>query len=117
MYVLRRINTYIWIKGIFMTTKLTLSVKKETIEKAKRYSAKHGKSISKMVEEYLDGLLEKPEKSLVQQMNELMAPHRDRINKSLPKGKSYKEMVGDWRYEDYLEQTGKKSTRKKTASK
>ncbi len=38
-----------------MTTKLTLSIKAETIEKAKQMSIKRGKSLSKTVEEYLGG--------------------------------------------------------------
>jgi hypothetical protein len=41
-----------------MTTKLTLSIEKTTIERAKVLSAKTGKSISKMVEEYLNSIVE-----------------------------------------------------------
>lgn len=37
-----------------MTTKLTLSIEKETVERAKILSSRRGKSISKIVEEYLD---------------------------------------------------------------
>lgn len=37
-----------------MTTKLTLSIEKDTIERAKILSHKTGKSISKIVEEYLN---------------------------------------------------------------
>ena len=39
-----------------MTTKLTLSIDVQTIKKAKLISAKKGKSISKLVEEYLNTL-------------------------------------------------------------
>ena len=39
-----------------MTAKLTLSIDKETIERAKVLSSRRGKSISKMVEEYLDSI-------------------------------------------------------------
>ncbi len=42
-----------------MTTKLTLSIEKKTTERAKIFSSKTGKSISKMVEEYLNELVEK----------------------------------------------------------
>ena len=45
-----------------MTAKLTLSINERIIEKAKRISRKRGKSISKMVEEYLDSITEKDEK-------------------------------------------------------
>lgn len=39
-----------------MTTKLTLSIKEETVERARRISRKRGKSISKMFEEYLNSI-------------------------------------------------------------
>jgi uncharacterized protein DUF6364 len=39
-----------------MTTKLTLSIEKKTVERAKLLSARAGKSISKIVEEYLNEL-------------------------------------------------------------
>lgn len=42
-----------------MTTKLTLSINQEIVERAKRISRKRGKSISKMFEEYLTSLPEK----------------------------------------------------------
>ena len=42
-----------------MTRKLTLSINEKTIEKAKRISRKRGKSISKIIEEYLDSINEK----------------------------------------------------------
>ncbi len=41
-----------------MTTKLTLSVEKEVIEKAKQYAQKHHKSLSQLVEHYLEYLTE-----------------------------------------------------------
>jgi hypothetical protein len=44
-----------------MTTKLTLSIEKDTIEKARLLSSKTGRSISKMVEEYLNLLVMKGE--------------------------------------------------------
>ena len=47
-----------------MTTKLTLSIEKKTIEKAKILSLKRGKSISKIVEDYLNSITEKEEKIL-----------------------------------------------------
>lgn len=42
-----------------MTTKLTLSINKETVKRAKLISRRKGKSISKMVEEYLNSISEK----------------------------------------------------------
>ncbi len=37
-----------------MTTKLTLSVEKSVIERAKEYAKKTGRSLSELVENYLD---------------------------------------------------------------
>jgi hypothetical protein len=37
-----------------MTTKLTLSVDKRLVEKAKRYAQRHKKSLSELVSSYLD---------------------------------------------------------------
>ncbi len=37
-------------------TKLTLSVDEEVVERAKRYAAKRGTSVSRLVETYLDAL-------------------------------------------------------------
>ena len=45
-----------------MTRKLTLSINENTIQKAKRISRRRGKSISRMVEEYLNSITEKDEK-------------------------------------------------------
>ena len=39
-----------------MTTKLTLTVQKDIIEKAKSYSKRTGRSLSELIENYLEGL-------------------------------------------------------------
>ena len=44
-----------------MTTKLTLSVEKEIIEKAKRYAQEHSRSLSEIVAKYLAYLTEDKE--------------------------------------------------------
>ncbi len=41
-----------------MTVKLTLSINEKTVQRAKRISLKRGKSISSMVEEYLNTITE-----------------------------------------------------------
>ena len=85
-----------------MTTKLTLSINEETVKRAKLISKKKGKSISKMVEEYLDSLNEKEEQkeSVMDKIDKIMAPYRNKIK--LPENIGYKEMIANWRYEDYL---------------
>lgn len=42
-----------------MTTKLTLSIDEEIVNKAKRISRFRGKSVSKIIEEYISSLPEK----------------------------------------------------------
>lgn len=42
-----------------MTTKLTLSINKDVVEKAKKVSRHKGKSLSKLIEEYLNKVTEK----------------------------------------------------------
>ncbi|MDE3253336.1 MAG: hypothetical protein KGO92_11050, partial [Bacteroidota bacterium] len=37
-----------------MTTKLTLTVEKDVIERAKSYAKKSGRSLSELIEQYLD---------------------------------------------------------------
>jgi hypothetical protein len=44
---------------VVMTTKLTLSIKEEIVKKAKRISLRRGKSVSKLIEEYITSLPEK----------------------------------------------------------
>jgi hypothetical protein len=39
-----------------MTTKLTLTIEKNTIEKAKLYAKKTGRSLSELIENYLEAL-------------------------------------------------------------
>jgi len=75
-----------------MATKLTLSIEEEVIKKAKLVSSRRGKSISKMVEDFLGSLIEKEEpETAVDRMNRLMETWREKIN--LPANTNYKEMI------------------------
>ena len=98
-----------------MTRKLTLSINEKTILKARRISRRRGKSISRMVEEYLNSIVEKENKpeSAMDQINKIMERHRKKIK--LPVNVDYKEMVRQWRYEDYMKESEKrmKSSNKK----
>lgn len=47
-----------------MTTKLTLSIEKSTIEKAKTYAKSTGRSLSSIIESYLEAMVtDAPQKS------------------------------------------------------
>ncbi|HNE50810.1 MAG: DUF6364 family protein [Chitinophagales bacterium] len=48
-----------------MTTKLTLTVEKEIIEKAKIYAKNTDRSLSKIVESYLDNLIKDSESNTI----------------------------------------------------
>lgn len=55
-----------------MTTKLTLSINEETVKRAKLVSRKRGKSISKMVEEFLNSISEKEKQSAVDKISGIL---------------------------------------------
>ena len=82
-----------------MTTKLTLSIKKDTVEKGKRISKQRNKSISKLVEEFIESLPEKETKKKLS-IRELSAMMSKNI--SLPKNLDYKEFIREERYKDML---------------
>lgn len=42
-----------------MTTKLTLSIEKSVVQRAKQYAYKNGKSLSRVVQQYLESITEK----------------------------------------------------------
>jgi hypothetical protein len=44
-----------------MSTKLTLTIDPEVIAKAKQYAREHGRSLSNLIENYLQSLVEEPE--------------------------------------------------------
>lgn len=100
-----------------MNAKLTLSINEKTIERAKRISRQKGKSISKMVEEYLDTVNEKETKkeSAMDRIRKIMGESRDKIK--VPDNLNYKEMIGKWRYEDYLNDTAKRMKAPKAGKK
>lgn len=44
-----------------MPTKLTLTIDQKVIAKAKKYAREHGRSLSNLIENYLQSLVEEPE--------------------------------------------------------
>jgi len=94
------LDEYVYLrKRFFMTTKLTLSIKKDTVEKGKRISKQRNKSISKLVEEFIESLPEKETKKKLS-IRELSAMMSKNI--SLPKNLDYKEFIREERYKDML---------------
>jgi hypothetical protein len=90
-----------------MTTKLTLSMDERVIGRAKRIAKGRGKSLSKMVEEYFNSIPEKKhqEDSVVERIEKRIKPYLNKIN--LPEDKDYRELIREWKYQDYLKQKGR----------
>lgn len=44
------------VRGLIMTTKLTLSIEKDIIENAKIYAERHSKSLSRLIQDYLESI-------------------------------------------------------------
>lgn len=81
-----------------MTTKLTLSIDEEIVKKAKRISQFRGKSVSKIIEEYIISLPEKEPKktSSIREISNML-----KDGTSIPEDVNYKEFIREKRYEDY----------------
>ncbi len=85
-------------------SKLTLSIKQETVERAKRISKKRGKSISKIVEEYLDSIVEKEaDSNALKAILKITKEHKSKV--FLPEDVNYNDMVNNWRYEEYKQES------------
>ncbi|MDQ6812628.1 MAG: DUF6364 family protein [Bacteroidota bacterium] len=82
-----------------MTTKLTLSINEEIVKKAKRISQIRGKSVSKIVEEYINSLPEK-EPKIIASIRQVSNMLKEGI--SIPENVDYKEFIRDNRYKDYV---------------
>ena len=71
-----------------MNTKLTLTLEKAVIEKAKRYAKKSGRSLSDLVESYLEKLIRTPDTTIPEEFKDLFG------SVQLPRDKSDKENIG-----------------------
>jgi hypothetical protein len=66
--------TYICVKYTCMTTKLTLTVEKNVIEKAKVYARNTGRSLSELIEAYLESIIQenKPKDKMSSKLKSLV---------------------------------------------
>ena len=69
-----------------MNTKLTLNISKDVIEEAKAYAKSHKVSLSRLIENYLNSLSQKPAgdaavNPLVQSLTGVMEPLNDNYKK------------------------------------
>ena len=80
-----------------MTKKLTLTIDEDVIEKAKRYAKGTQRSLSEMIQKYLESL-DAPED------NEELSPKREKLLKMIPKDiPQYTDEELDNLRRDYLE--------------
>ena len=79
-----------------MTTKLTLTVEKSVIEKAKKYAKGTQRSLSEIVQKYLESLVEESDKSE-------LAPKIKKLAGSLklPENFDYDKALDDYYKEKY----------------
>jgi len=89
-----------------MNTKLTLTIDKTVIEKAKVYAGKQGRSLSSMIENYLKAVTSKEDKVVTEV--ELSPIVKSLVGSfKMPKDFDYKEELSkmrDEKYQKYLDQ-------------
>lgn len=79
-----------------MTTKLTLTVEKSVIEKAKKYAKGTQRSLSEMVQKYLESLFEESDKSELSPKIKKLAG-----SLKLPENFDYDKALDDYYKEKY----------------
>ena len=84
-----------------MATKLTLTIDKAIIKKAKNFAQEKNKSVSRIVEEYLNNI--SSDNTPKEFTNTLYAPITDSlIGMFKDTGKEYKDMLNETRTERFL---------------
>lgn len=80
-----------------MTTKLTLTVEKEVIERAKSYAKASGRSLSELIEQYLDTITQDNNKQKISpKLKKLVGAVK------LPKGFDEKKELQSYREKKHL---------------
>jgi hypothetical protein len=87
-----------------MSAKLTLSIDQVVIVAAKEYASMQGRSLSKIVEEYLKSLVPNEKASAVEEPQAPFHPLIEELAGSVkfPKGKTDQELLGEARMEKHL---------------
>lgn len=83
-----------------MNTKLTLSIEKDVIERAKTYAKNKNRSLSDIIENYLKILTEKEEKKIGNTLNPIVNSLKGSFK--MPKDMDYKKELGKRLEEKYL---------------
>lgn len=83
-----------------MNTKLTLTIEREIIERAKNYAKDKNRSLSDIIENYLKILTENEQKDKKQKLNPIVASLKGSFK--MPKNMDYKKELGNRIEEKYL---------------
>jgi hypothetical protein len=84
-----------------MLTKLTLTIDQSVVEQAKEYAQKKNRSVSRIVEEYLENIAMNRDSAAF--TNTIKSPITDSISGMFhDNGNSYKEMLDEALQEKYL---------------
>jgi hypothetical protein len=83
-----------------MNTKLTLTIEREIIERAKNYAKDKNRSLSDIIENYLKILTEKEKKDKDQKLNPIVASLKGSFR--MPKNMDYKKELRNRLEEKYL---------------
>ncbi|MCW3110648.1 MAG: hypothetical protein JWQ09_5154 [Segetibacter sp.] len=87
-----------------MTKQLTVSLNEETVQRVEQLSKVRGKTISEIIEELIKLIPEEEaSKDPIDKIHEIMSPYIGKLN--LPENMDYKEMIGQWRHEDYIKES------------
>ncbi len=83
-----------------MNTKLTLTIEKEIIEKAKNYAKEKNRSLSDIIENYLKMLTKPEKKQKVEKLNPIVKSLKGSFK--MPKNMDYKKELKKRLEEKYL---------------
>lgn len=83
-----------------MNTKLTLTIEKEIIERAKIYAKDRNRSLSDIIENYLKLLTEKEQKNKAEKLNPIVESLKGSFK--MPKNMDYKKELRNRLEEKYL---------------
>lgn len=83
-----------------MTSKLTLSVKSNLVNQAKKYARKKGKSVSRLFEDHIEDLISK-EKGEKQDPLEAIKKLKGIAKGAIPENIDYKDAIADYLMDKY----------------
>lgn len=83
-----------------MNTKLTLTIEKQIIERAKNYAKEKNRSLSDIIENYLKALTEKEKKNKDKQLNPIVKSLKGSFK--MPKNMDYKKELQNRLEKKYL---------------